>query len=75
MKITKAPIVFALMYAATADSIAARPSTTASQKDQATVLDTVVPKEFGGWRELPEQGAEASLTPFPTEQQNQATMW
>jgi hypothetical protein len=75
MKITKAPIVFALMYAATADSIAARPSTTASQKGQATVLKMMAPKEFGGWRELPEQDAEAARTPLPTEQQNQATMW
>lgn len=75
MKITKDPIVSALMYAATVFDIAARPSTAASQKGQATVLETMVPKEFGDWRELPEQGAEASRTPLPTGQKNQDTMW
>ncbi len=75
MKITKATIVFTLMYAAMVTDIVARPSGTALQKGQATVLGAMAPKEFSDWRELLERGTEASRTPFPTDQENQDTMW
>lgn len=48
----------ALMGGASVAGIAARPSTKAADKGQAISLETMVPKEFGDWRELPEQGAQ-----------------
>ena len=48
----------ALMGGASVAGIAARPSTKAADKGQAISLETMVPKEFGDWRELPDQGAQ-----------------
>ncbi len=59
MNFTKTAIVLAsLMCAASVASIAARPSTTAAQKGQGIVLDTMVPKQFGEWREATDQAAQ-----------------
>jgi EpsI family protein len=59
MNLTKTAIVLAsLMCAASVASIAARPSATAVQKGQGIVLETMVPKQFGEWREVTEPAAQ-----------------
>ena len=47
-----------LMCTVSVGSIIARPSTKASQRGAGITLKTAVPKQFGDWTELPEQGAE-----------------
>ncbi len=48
----------ALMCAASVAGYAARPGAKAADKGQTVSLDSIVPKAFGEWRELPEQGAQ-----------------
>jgi EpsI family protein len=48
----------ALMCTASIAGIAARPSAKAPDKGNSISLETVVPKGFGDWTELPEQGAQ-----------------
>ena len=48
----------ALMCAASVAGYAARPSAKAADKGQAVSLESIVPKSFGEWRELPEQTAQ-----------------
>ena len=47
-----------LMGGASVAGIAARPSTKAASKGHAISLEAMVPKAFGDWREMPEQGAQ-----------------
>ena len=47
-----------LMGGASVAGIAARPTTKAAAKGHAISLETMVPKAFGDWREMPEQGAQ-----------------
>ena len=48
----------ALMCGASVAGYAARPSTKAADKGSAPSLEALVPKGFGEWTELPEQGAQ-----------------
>jgi len=48
----------ALMCASAAAGIAARPSAKAADRGSAITLETAVPKDFGEWRELPDQQAQ-----------------
>jgi EpsI family protein len=45
----------ALMCGSTAAGIVARPSTKAADRGNAIKLETAVPRDFGEWRELPDQ--------------------
>lgn len=47
-----------LMCAASVAGYAARPGAKAADKGQTVSLESIVPKAFGEWRELPEQGAQ-----------------
>ena len=47
-----------LMGGASVAGIAARPTTKAADKGHAISLETMVPKAFGDWREMAEQGAQ-----------------
>lgn len=47
-----------LMCAASVGGIAARPGAKAADKGSAVSLETMVPKGFGEWTELPEQSAQ-----------------
>ena len=51
-------IMAALMCGSTVAGIAARPSTKAADRGNAITLETAVPKDFGEWRELPDQKAQ-----------------
>ena len=51
-------IMAALMCGATVAGIAARPSTKVADRGNAITLETAVPKDFGEWRELPDQKAQ-----------------
>ncbi len=51
-------IMSALMCGAAVAGIAARPSTTVADRGNAIKLETAVPKDFGEWRELPDQQAQ-----------------
>lgn len=51
-------ILSGLMCLVSVAGIAARPSSKASDKGQSISLEAVVPKSFGGWSQLPEQGAQ-----------------
>ena len=51
-------IMAALMCASAAAGIAARPSAKAADRGSAITLETAVPKDFGEWRELPDQQAQ-----------------
>ena len=55
---TTALTLAALMCGASVAGIAARPSAKATDKANAISLETVVPKGFGDWTELPDQGAQ-----------------
>ncbi|MDQ2734221.1 MAG: EpsI family protein [Pseudomonadota bacterium] len=46
------------MCVVSAAGIAARPSDKASERGNSMSLEAVVPKDFGGWRLLPEQGSQ-----------------
>ena len=46
------------MCAASVAGYAARPNARAADKGQAVSLESIVPKAFGEWRELPEQAAQ-----------------
>ena len=48
----------ALMCAASVAGYAARPGSRAADKGSVVSLESIVPKAFGEWRELPEQGAQ-----------------
>lgn len=56
--VTVGAILAALMCTASIASLAVRPSTKASAKGQAPALEQIVPKSFGEWSELPEQGVQ-----------------
>ena len=59
MKITPIALTLAvLMGSVSIAGMAVRPSAKAAEKGQAVSLDAVVPKSFGEWTELPEQGAQ-----------------
>lgn len=47
-----------LMCCASVLGFAARPSTKAVERGAAPSLEAIVPKSFGGWRELPEQAVQ-----------------
>ena len=47
-----------LMCGASVAGLAARPSAKAADKGNAISLEAIVPKTFGNWTELPEQGAQ-----------------
>jgi EpsI family protein len=47
----------AIMFAASVAGYAARPNATAAARGSAISLESTVPKVFGDWTELPEQGA------------------
>lgn len=51
-------LLAALMCAASVGGIAARPSAKAADRGQSLALEQAVPKSFGDWAELPEQGAQ-----------------
>jgi EpsI family protein len=51
-------IMAALMCGATVAGFAARPSTKVADRGNAIKLETAVPKDFGEWRELPDQQAQ-----------------
>jgi EpsI family protein len=51
-------VMVALMFGATIAGIAARPSTKVADRGNAITLETAVPKDFGEWRELPDQNAQ-----------------
>jgi len=52
-----AALLACLMAAASVAGIAARPSRKTASTAPKVVLETVVPREFGAWRELPNPGA------------------
>ena len=54
-------VIAALMTVAAAVGVAARPSSKPSGAGPRYVLETIVPKEFGGWREIPQEGARSSI--------------
>jgi EpsI family protein len=56
--ISVAVTLAALMCMASVGSIAARPSAKAADRGEVISLETMVPKSFGDWTELREQGAE-----------------
>ena len=59
MKLNYTALTFtALMCVASVAGYAARPGARAADKGQVVSLESIVPKAFGGWRELPEQGAQ-----------------
>ena len=59
MKMNRIALTVAvLMCTVSVGSIVARPSTKASAKGAGITLEAAVPKRFGDWSELPEQGAE-----------------
>jgi EpsI family protein len=59
MKLNATTIVLAaLMCTASAAGFVVRPTTTAAQLGKAISLDKDVPKSFGDWVELPEQGVQ-----------------
>ena len=47
-------LISALMFAASAGAIVARPDTKAADLGPAFSLEAIVPKQFGDWRELPQ---------------------
>ena len=47
-------LIAALMFAASLGTIVARPTTRISGERPAVVLDALVPKQFGDWREAPQ---------------------
>ena len=51
-------VIAALMTVAAAVGVAARPSSKPSGAGPRYVLETIVPKEFGGWREIAQEGAQ-----------------
>ena len=51
-------VIAALMTVAAGVGVAARPSSKAANAGPRYVLETIVPKEFGGWREVPQEGAQ-----------------
>lgn len=50
--------IAALMFAASGGAIVARPSEQLANELPAIILENVVPREFGGWRELPQAGLQ-----------------
>lgn len=59
MRMTRISLLLAaLMAMAAVGGIAARPSTKAADRGQSISLEEVVPKSFGDWTELPDQGAQ-----------------
>jgi EpsI family protein len=59
MRLTQISILLAaLMGTAAVGGIVARPGTKAADRGQSLSLETAVPKSFGEWRELPEQGVQ-----------------
>jgi EpsI family protein len=48
----------AIMCVVSAAGIAARPGHKASERGESMSLEAVVPKDFGDWRQLPEQGSQ-----------------
>ncbi len=55
---TTALTLAALMCCASVLGFAARPSTKATERGAAPSLEAVVPKGFGDWQELPDQGVQ-----------------
>ena len=51
-------ILAGLMCGAAVAGVLGRPNTTASQRGAAITLETAVPKGFGEWSELPDQGGQ-----------------
>lgn len=59
MKVLSASVVLAgLMVMASVGGIAARPSAKASDGAPRYLLEEIVPKQFGEWRELPQRSAQ-----------------
>ena len=59
MKMNQSAVLMAiLMCGASVGSIALRPSAKAADKGNAVSLETMVPKGFGEWSELPERGTQ-----------------
>ncbi len=59
MKLSQIAMTLAgVMCAVSVAGYAARPGATAAQKGVGITLETAVPKKFGDWTELPEQGAQ-----------------
>ena len=59
MQIKRTALALALLMCLTSVAgIAARPGAKAADKGNALTLETLVPKGFGDWTELPEQGAQ-----------------
>src|SRR4029079_17943411 len=59
MKLNSTALVLAtLMCGATVAGITVRPSTKAAARGNAITLETAVPRDFGEWRELPDQKAQ-----------------
>ena len=48
-------VIAALMFAASAGAMLARPTLKASDGGPAVSLEAMVPKQFGGWREEPQR--------------------
>ena len=53
-----AMVMAALMCGAAVAGIVARPGKTAADRGNAITLETAVPKNFGEWKELPNQGTQ-----------------
>ena len=51
-------VLAAAMCVTAVASVAVRPSATASQKGESISLEAIVPKDFGGWRELEQPSAQ-----------------
>jgi EpsI family protein len=51
-------IIAALMTAAAGVGVAARPSAKSAGAGPRYVLENIVPKQFGAWREIPQEGAQ-----------------
>lgn len=63
MRLNRIALVFAaLMFAASAGAIVARPSTKAADLGPPILLETMIPKQFGDWREVP-QGTIQMVNP------------
>ena len=59
MKLSSTAMIMAvLMCGAAAGGIAGRPGTKAADRGNAISLETAVPKNFGEWKELPDQKAQ-----------------
>lgn len=59
MRIERTAVIIAiLMFAASVSAVALKPTATAADVGNAISLETIIPKEFAGWREEPQERVE-----------------